>query len=144
MKQAFKDLLPYMGSYNAENSMTPQVGGGNFMWHGMMAFQWHHQSSHDIENTIRDLGDILKKKEAMKEAIVEMIKDFDWSHQYSDDIRPSKVQKERDTHFNECIAMCPMDIKEFAYKQFITSYLLYSPNGKSPISFEVFLKGVRV
>lgn len=142
--ELFKDLIPFTGSSNATNSQTPTVGGGNFMWHGMTAYQWHHQSIGDIERTIRDLEGLMKAKEKMKELIKSMIADFDWSHMYSDDIKPSRRQEERDKEFNACIALCPQDIKEYAYREFVTEYLRCSPNGKSPISYEDFIKGIKV
>ncbi len=141
--ELFRDLVPY-SSYNAENSKIVASGEGNFMWHGMTSYQWYHQTMSDIENTIRELGNLLKSKEKMIQAIDAMIGGFDWSHMYSDDSKPTKAQAERDKLFNECIALCPEDIREYAYKEFIRQYLKFSPNGKNPMSYDQFMAGVKV
>lgn len=140
----FKNLVPYIGKYTADKCTSVTSDGGNFMWHGMTGYQWYNQTIPDIEKTIRELTRIVKSKNEMIMLLTEMISQFDWSHMYSDDSRPSKVQNERNCVFNECIKLCPEDVKEVVYQEFITRYLKFAVNPRNPISYDEFIKGIRV
>lgn len=144
MKEKIKDLIPYTGSYNAANSTKVITSGENFMWHQMAAYQWYHETEEDIKKTIGELQTLLINKQEIKALIFKAIDNFDWSHMYSDDSRPTRVQTERNKEFNEAFALCPKDIQVTAYQYFITQYMKYAPYPFNPISFEAFTKGVNV
>lgn len=141
-----KDIrLPFYGEYGYENSKSPVTQpAGNFMWFQMGAFHWYHQDVRQIKNTIKQLEDIIKDKERLVTAFKDMIDDFDWSHMFSDDGRPSRLQAERNKRFDEALAKCPDDVKFEVYKAFIREYLEHGIYGKTPMSFEEFKKGVNV
>lgn len=138
------NLIPYFGKYTAETSKQVTTSGGNFVWHAMAAYQWFHQDEGDIEKTIKDLQSILDSKKNIKAILCNKIDQFDWSHMYSDDSRPTKVQKDRNKEFNEAIALCPLNIQTAVYQYFIFQYMKCAPHPTNPISLEQFLKGVDV
>lgn len=142
--ELFKNFVPYTGKYTSDDCATVESGAGNFMWHKMTGYQWYHQTTVDLERTIRDLERMVKSKNEMIEMLKEMIAEFDWTHMMSDDSRPSEQQRERNRVFNECIKLCPEDVKEVAYREFIYAYLKFGLNPKNPISYDEFLKGIRV
>lgn len=139
----FKQLIPYTGSYTGHNSYNI-VQRGNFMWHGMTAYNWFHQSEEDIKSTIDSLKNLLESKQEMKKMLRSQLENFDWTHMYSDSSQCSEKQKKRNKEFNECIALAPDDVKEYMYRRFIISYLHFSPSPKNPISYEEFIAGIRV
>ncbi len=137
-------MKPFTGSFNAENSREVKSGSGNFMWHGMEAYQWYHQTSHEIGETIRRLEKLLKAKEETVESAEKLINNFDWSHMMSDDSKPSKNQRDRETAFNQLVSDSPEDVRLTIYKLFINAYVHFDINGKNPISYKEFIQGIKI
>lgn len=135
---------PFMGTYGSENSKEVTSGSHNFMWYGMVAYQWYHQTFSEIRNTIKELQDIVDMKVELLGKARSIIEDFDWSHMMSDSSEPTTAQRKREANLNTLLLECPEHLKQDIYKIFIRSYLDYSINGLSPISYAEFCKGVSI
>lgn len=136
--------IPYFGKETAESSLKVESGNGNFMWHKMTAYQWFHQSVKDINATIKELESIRDTKVELLSTFRILIEEFDWSHMYSDDSKPTTRQKERNKEFNELLKVCPGDLTLTVYGIFIKAYIDYAVHGTAPISYETFLKGIDI
>jgi hypothetical protein len=136
---------PFLGNYtDPEKCKSVTSQGENFMWHAMAGYQWHHQTLRDMNKTMYELRELINMKIELQEGLCMQIDEFDWTHMYSDDSRPSRQQAERNKQFNQDLMLAPADIKFEVYKHFISRYLDWSPQAYAPISFETFKNGISV
>jgi hypothetical protein len=137
-------MKPFTGSYDAEKSKTVVSDSANFMWHGMTAHLWYHRTISELSTIVREIEKLIRDKEELVESAEKLIDNFDWSHMMSDDFKPSKTQRDRETAFNQLVSDSPEDVRLTIYKLFINAYVHFDVNGKNPISYEKFIQGIKI